>query len=153
MVLQMTTLSFFVSGVPVAWQRARVATSAFGKMRFVNPTSLTAWQEQVAAAAVMAIRASNYRFSKAYTVTTTFHLPMPPSWSRKKQLTMIGKPHAQKPDIDNLLKAVLEIMSKPDGKRPRAWLMDDDAQITTITAEKRWCAPADAGVAVTVAVG
>lgn len=36
----------------------------------------------------------------------TFIIPMPDSWSEKKKLSMDGKPHRQKPDYDNLAKAL-----------------------------------------------
>jgi Holliday junction resolvase RusA-like endonuclease len=45
-----------------------------------------------------------------------FHIPVrveilaefqiPASWSKKKQLTMLGQPHGQKPDLDNIVKQV-----------------------------------------------
>lgn len=37
-----------------------------------------------------------------------FVLPMPDSWTAKKKATHDGKPHQQKPDVDNLLKALLD---------------------------------------------
>jgi len=37
-----------------------------------------------------------------------FILPMPKSWSKKKKTHMDGKPHIVRPDIDNLLKALLD---------------------------------------------
>lgn len=43
-----------------------------------------------------------------------FHIPMPKSWSDKKKELMLGKPHQQKPDIDNLEKAVLDALCKDD---------------------------------------
>ncbi len=43
-----------------------------------------------------------------------FHLPMPKSWSKKKKKEMIGKPHQQRPDIDNLIKAVFDCICKED---------------------------------------
>lgn len=43
-----------------------------------------------------------------------FHLPMPRSWSKKKRLEMIGKGHQQKPDIDNLVKALLDALHIED---------------------------------------
>ncbi len=55
-----------------------------------------------------------------------FDLPMPKSWSLKKQYEMVGKPHQQKPDIDNLVKSVLDALSS------------DDCSVWQITAEKRW---------------
>lgn len=38
-------------------------------------------------------------------ITVTFYLPMPKSWSQKKRAEMNGKPHQSKPDIDNLYKS------------------------------------------------
>lgn len=43
-----------------------------------------------------------------------FGLPMPKSWSKKKRLAMDGQPHQQKPDIDNLLKALLDSIYAED---------------------------------------
>ena len=44
----------------------------------------------------------------------TFRLPMPKSWSNKKREEMNGKPHQQTPDVDNLLKAVMDAVMKQD---------------------------------------
>ena len=38
----------------------------------------------------------------------TFILPMPRSWSKIRKQTTAGTPHTQKPDLDNLLKALLD---------------------------------------------
>lgn len=43
-----------------------------------------------------------------------FYIPMPKSWSYKKKLEMEGKPHRQKPDLDNLLKALLDAVFEED---------------------------------------
>lgn len=55
-----------------------------------------------------------------------FRVPMPKSWSKKKKAEMVGKPHQQKPDVDNLLKALLDA------------IYDDDAHIWDIHAVKLW---------------
>jgi Holliday junction resolvase RusA-like endonuclease len=55
-----------------------------------------------------------------------FLIPMPKSWSKKKKGEMIGKPHKQKPDLDNLIKALGDAVYK------------DDSVIWNITATKRW---------------
>ncbi len=44
----------------------------------------------------------------------TFRLPMPKSWSKKKRAEMLGKPHQQKPDVDNLIKALMDAVLKED---------------------------------------
>lgn len=43
-----------------------------------------------------------------------FYLPMPDSWSEKKKLLMDGKPHQQKPDADNLMKAFKDSLIEKD---------------------------------------
>ena len=55
-----------------------------------------------------------------------FYLPMPESWSPKKKNQMAFEPHRQKPDIDNLCKALMDAVLK------------DDSAVSAITAEKWW---------------
>lgn len=59
-------------------------------------------------------------------ISLTFFIPMPYSWSAKKKEEMRLMPHHQKPDIDNLVKAVLDAMC------------EDDSYIYAIRAEKYW---------------
>jgi Holliday junction resolvase RusA-like endonuclease len=47
-------------------------------------------------------------------IQLTFFIKMPPSWSRKKQTALVGSPHDQKPDIDNLAKAFLDAFKTED---------------------------------------
>lgn len=58
----------------------------------------------------------------------TFVLPMPRSWSKKKKAEMNGKPHQQKPDKDNLEKALLDAIFDDDCK---IW----DGRVTKIWGE------------------
>lgn len=44
----------------------------------------------------------------------TFYLPMPKSWPKKEKARLDGTPHMQKPDIDNLIKAVLDPLAPND---------------------------------------
>lgn len=44
----------------------------------------------------------------------TFVLPMPRSWSKQKKEEMDGRPHRQKPDADNLVKALLDALYSED---------------------------------------
>lgn len=60
-------------------------------------------------------------------VAMTFVIEIPASWSQKKKREMCGEPHRQKPDIDNLVKGVL------DALRP-----DDDSGVWRVSAVKRW---------------
>lgn len=56
----------------------------------------------------------------------TFVLPMPKSWSKKKRAEMQGRPHQQKPDIDNCTKALLDA------------LYTDDSGVWDIRTSKIW---------------
>jgi len=38
-------------------------------------------------------------------IEIAFYIPMPKSWSKKKKAEYDGKPHEQRPDLDNLIKA------------------------------------------------
>ena len=58
--------------------------------------------------------------------TVVFRLPMPKSWSKKKRAEMNGRPHKQKPDVDNCAKALLDAMYA------------DDSHIHTIALRKVW---------------
>ena len=55
-----------------------------------------------------------------------FHIPMPKTWSKKKKLEMIRQGHQSRPDIDNLVKGVLDS------------LKDEDKSIFHIVAKKFW---------------
>ncbi|CAH5088770.1 RusA family crossover junction endodeoxyribonuclease [Serratia marcescens] len=56
----------------------------------------------------------------------TFVLPMPEGWSKKKRAEMAGKPHQQKPDADNLLKALMDA------------IYSEDCAVWDVRVTKRW---------------
>lgn len=55
-----------------------------------------------------------------------FHVPMPKSWSKKKKAQFEGKPHQQRPDLDNFLKAWKDSV------------YEEDAIVWNIEATKLW---------------
>lgn len=55
-----------------------------------------------------------------------FIIAMPDSWSKKKKTAMLGQPHQQRPDIDNLCKAVMDAFGTEDG------------HVHSLTATKKW---------------
>ncbi len=61
--------------------------------------------------------------SKAHVL---FKLPMPKSWTKQRKKIMEGQPHQQRPDVDNLLKSLLDALFK------------DDAHIWDIRVSKVW---------------
>ena len=52
--------------------------------------------------------------------------PMPKSWSRQKREAMDGGRHRQKPDVDNITKAILDLL----------WAKDEG--IADVRTRKRW---------------
>ena len=63
-------------------------------------------------------------------LTLLFEFEVPKSLSKKKKQERQGKPHASKPDLDNLVKAVLDAYN--------GILYADDSQITNLVAYKVW---------------
>lgn len=60
-------------------------------------------------------------------VQLIFYMPMPKSWSLKKREAMAGRPHDQKPDIDNMIKSVLDTLME-----------GEDKTVFRVYAEKYW---------------
>lgn len=54
-----------------------------------------------------------------------FVVPMPPSWSKKKRAEHAGKPHRQRPDLDNYIKGFLD-----------CW--EEDCYVWQVVATKLW---------------
>lgn len=46
--------------------------------------------------------------------TVVFHMSKPQSWSMRRKIRMTGQPHTVKPDLDNLLKALMDALHKND---------------------------------------
>lgn len=44
----------------------------------------------------------------------TFIVEMPKSWSAKKRALNNGQPHTQRPDLDNMVKALLDAVAEED---------------------------------------
>ncbi len=55
-----------------------------------------------------------------------FYIKMPKSWSKKKKAEYLGERHQQKPDVDNLIKGVMDALFK------------EDSHVHTIYAKKTW---------------
>lgn len=56
----------------------------------------------------------------------TFVVPMPKSWSKKKQALMECAPHGQTPDLDNFLKGLMDAV------------LDEDKHIHNLHIRKIW---------------
>lgn len=71
-------------------------------------------------------QAKEQNFVLGNEISLQFMIEMPKSWSKKKQELMLGKPHQNKPDIDNMVKSVMDCLLK------------DDSKVYSVFAEKYW---------------
>lgn len=76
------------------------------------------------------INATDIVINKGGTVII-FDIAMPKSWSKKKKAEMLHQPHNQKPDTDNLSKAILDALFIEDKEVynfiPYKFWSDEDA--------------------------
>jgi Holliday junction resolvase RusA-like endonuclease len=63
-------------------------------------------------------------------LTILAYFEPPASWSKKKRTFHLGRPHTQKPDLDNIAKGIC------DGLNRIAF--SDDSQIAEIGVSKNW---------------
>jgi Holliday junction resolvase RusA-like endonuclease len=79
------------------------------------------------------VKEHNVSFDNGQSIT--FYMPMPKSWGKKKKTLMDGQPHQQKPDIDNLCKALLDSLFDDDshihhiGSLKKIWAYDGSIEI------------------------
>lgn len=74
----------------------------------------------------VAYHVTSLALSPADEIMAHFYIEMPKSWSAKKRAQYDQKPHQQKPDIDNYLKALLDAMYV------------DDSTVWKIESAKYW---------------
>lgn len=75
----------------------------------------------------------SYDWEQFRTLNVNFYLPMPASWSASKRMKFDGLSHDQKPDTDNLVKALLDAIFRD--------LKADDKQVHTFShVGKYWTA-------------
>jgi Holliday junction resolvase RusA-like endonuclease len=113
---------FEIPGDPVSWKRPR----ANGKRFFVDAKT-AAYKAKVAAVA-------RDLFPEPVTgpvkmaVYATFCPPK--SWSKKKTAEHLSRPHTQKPDGDNIAKAIKDALN--------GTAYHDDAQVSDLHVRKLW---------------
>ena len=120
----MTTYTIHIPGQPYAKKRPRFSRKSG---RAYDPAENVSFERTVGTLARAEI-AEPLTGPVRVAVAATFCPP--PSWSKKRRAEALTRPHCQKPDSDNVLKAVL------DGLNRIAFA--DDAQVAEIYIEKRW---------------
>lgn len=121
-------IEFTVPGVPRGKGRPRFARTG----RAYTPAETAAYENLVKLAYLQAA-GDAIGPQGAISLHVTAMMPIPASASAKRRAAMLGAPHTKCPDLDNVLKAVL------DGLNGAAF--NDDSQVATITAQKVYGSP------------
>ena len=126
--------------VPMPELTLSLATTPVAKARpqFVHgsvytPAATVVYQDAIQVAAMNAILDAGLEAAPAKVPVSArlgFELPMPTSWSKARQQRMIGESHCQRPDVDNLVKPVLDVCA--------GVVFRDDTQVAELVATKRW---------------
>ena len=125
----MDKVTLRVSGLPKGQPRPR-AFARNGMVRMYDPGTAEGWKQAVAVAA----RNAGVKTDAPVSVEMVFHMQRPTSHMGKGGIYV--KPsapvfHAQKPDVDNLAKAVLDALTTIG-----AW--KDDAQVCRLLVSRQW---------------
>lgn len=128
-----SAIRFTVFGVPVPWGRARLNI----KGRHFTPKKTRDWEKLVRDNAALAME-GRPAFDGVVSVTITFFMPVPASWSKAKRQAAHSSPHARRPDLDNLAKAILDAMGAHPRHAPDGVVFKDDGQIASLYLEKRY---------------
>jgi Holliday junction resolvase RusA-like endonuclease len=116
-------VTFVIPGKPFAKQRARATKTG----RVFTPAATVSFERTVGQIALPHFPAPLEGPVKLEIIAT---FAPPPSWSKRKASEHLHRAHVQRPDLDNLLKAV------SDGLNRIAFA--DDGQIAEIAARKVW---------------
>jgi len=120
------TVSFAVPGIPVAQGRPRACVRG-GHAAVYQPKASAEWRAVARLAAAEAM-GGNPPIPGAVSLACTFLFPWPKSMSKRARLAAASRGKGTKPDIDNLLKAVM------DACNGVAW--EDDARVSAVSASK-----------------
>lgn len=122
---------FSIPGTPVPKGRARM-TVRNGQARAYTPDKTVRFENLVAHAGQQAIGPGGAPAECAVKLVLDVYLPIPKSWSQKKQDNAalgVLRP-CGRPDVDNYCKSVMDGLN--------GIVFRDDSQVTTLTASKRY---------------
>jgi Holliday junction resolvase RusA-like endonuclease len=117
------SVTFTIPGKPFAKQRPRATKEG----RVYTPKETASFEAKVGQIAAQHFPQPLDGPVSVF-IWATFQPPQ--SWSQKKTREHIGRPHTQRPDLDNCAKAIL------DGLNRIAWA--DDGQVSELHVRKIW---------------
>ena len=126
----MRKIEFFVPGAPIGKERPRAARRGAGVVMF-TPEKTAGYEALVAAAASNAMRAeAGPLFTGPLEAVLEMRIPIPASWSKAHKAAALAGTElpTSKPDIDNVVKAILDACN--------GVVFLDDAQVVMLAATK-----------------
>ena len=123
-------IEFFVPGAPVGKGRPRAARRGTGVVMF-TPEKTADYEALVAATASNAMRAeTGPLFTGPLEAVLEMRIPIPASWSKAHKAAALAGTElpTSKPDIDNVVKAILDACN--------GVVFRDDAQVVMLVATK-----------------
>lgn len=107
-------------------------TSFGGHVHTYTPSKTSQYEEKIKQYYQRATNYFKYEKSQAICVSLVFGMPIPVSTTKSRKVAMADGiiRHTKKPDIDNLIKSVLDALNNV------AWV--DDSQIVRISASKTY---------------
>ncbi len=117
----------FIPGKPIAQPRHKITCVGGHARAYLELTApIHQWKDTISVA-LMKHRLCNNMIDQCIKLTATFYLPLP-----KGNKVSNLSPHTKKPDLDNLLKALMDTLT--DNK---VWV--DDSVVSQIDASKMYC--------------
>ena len=136
-----TKLNYFLTIVGKPLPKS-VRYSRFGSY---NSKPVREWMSTVRDIAKGEIASKGLRADEGVPVTiiVTAHMPMPKAVAKKRQDGLVFTPHIKKPDVDNLLKPIVDGLTE-------AGMWVDDNQVWSMKIQKVLCKQGDQRVEVSV---
>lgn len=125
-------LEFVIPGVPVGKGRPRAAQR--GKhIQLYTPAKTATYESTVALAGHQAM-SGRPPMDGPVLAMLTIHLPIPQSWSKRKQAAALAGAElpTKKPDADNVVKAIFDAFN--------GVVWNDDTQVVDMVVRKRYAA-------------
>ena len=128
----MREISLKVSTVPIPKGRPRFHISRRVQLHTFTPDKTAAFENLIALKYLEQSNSFKFERDIPLKVSLFFGMPIPMSTSKSKRNAMLEGiiQHTKKPDVDNLVKAVLDALNDV------AW--EDDSQIVRVMAEKEY---------------
>lgn len=136
-------IRFHVNGTPIAQPRPRRSNK--GVVYTPSKNGIKGWKKLIVLEALMNIKKT---IQGPVWLSLEFHLPRPKShFGTGRNADNIRRTaqvsHTQTPDLDNLIKAVMDALT-----RARVW--EDDSQVMELHCSKHWARKTDSGVIIRV---